>query len=133
MSARALIGRGRAAAVALMVDGCVIARPAGGAPVLSAVTGGYTQPTSQIYAGPCRVKPRDNADRVVDAGGQAVSLFPYVVSVPIGAERYEVDDLVTVTASELDPSLPGLVLRVQQVGAGTHLTARRLSCEVNAG
>ena len=92
-----------------------------------------TTPAETVYTGPCRVKPRDNTDRVVEAGGQAVSLFPFVVSVPISDVRFEVDDVVTVTASVLDPAMVGLVLRVKQIATGSHLTARRLGAEVDAG
>lgn len=137
----------RREAESLMVDTCTITRGSGGQQFDTAA-GEYVQTVGvTLYSGRCRVKARDNADRVVDAGGQAVSLFPFTVSIPVEMSSFdtavfeaafrpvtfEVDDLVTVTASALDPALVDLVLRVRQVAAGTHLTARRLECEVKGG
>jgi hypothetical protein len=133
MSATTAIRRGRRAAEALMVDTCTITRGTG-EQVFDPATGQYVTTAGELlYTGPCRVKPQNNADRVVEAGGQAVSLWPFVVSVPVSEVSFEVDDLVTVTASVLDPALVGKVLRVRQVALGSHLTARRLGCEVDAG
>lgn len=116
-----------------MSDSCEITR-GGGERVFDRNTGKYvTTPGALVYRGRCRVKPTDNADQVVEAGGQNVSLFPYVVSVPIDVTAFEVDDLVTITSSVLDPALSGRVLRVRQISVGSHITARRLGCEVNAG
>jgi len=124
---------GRRAAEALMVDTCTITRGTS-SQTFDPATGTYaTTPGVSVYTGPCRVKPAGTSDRVVEAGGQAVSLFPFVVSVPISAVQFAVDDRVTVTVSTLDPALVGTVLRVVQVAAGSHLTARRLGCEVDAG
>lgn len=124
---------GRAAAEALMQDACTINRP-DTTGVLDEDTLQYvTTAGAEVYEGPCRVKPRDNEDRVVHAGEQPVSLWPYIVSVPMSVTAVALDDLVTITGSDLDPALVGLVLRVRQVLAGTHLTARRLGCEVNVG
>jgi len=133
MSASSATLAGRRGAEALMVDACTITRGTS-SQTFDPATGEYvTTPGETVYTGPCRVRPAGTSDRVVDAGGQAVSLFPFVASVPITAVRFAVDDLVTVTASALDPALVGTVLRVAQVAAGTHLTARRLGAEVDAG
>ena len=132
MTAASATLQGRAAAEALMVDACTITRRTGlGA--INETTGQYTPTSSTIYTGACRVKPRDNADRVAQYGQEVVSFWPYVVSVPISVSTVDLDDVVTITASALDSSLVGLSLRVREVLSGTHLTARRLSCEVNAG
>lgn len=115
-----------------MSDTCTVTRGSGGQ-VFDPATGEYvTTPGETVYSGPCRVKPT-GSDRVVEAGGQSVSLFPFVVSVPVGEENYAVDDVVTVTAAVSDPAMVGLVLRVRQVTVGSQITARRLGCEVNAG
>jgi hypothetical protein len=134
MSAESATLSGRRAAEGLQSDRCTITRASTSAPVFNETTGTYTPaaPTT-LYTGACRVKPRDNADRVVDAGGRAVSLYPYVVSVPVSAVAYAVDDIVTVTVSALDPALAGLVLRVRQPNVGSQVTARRLGCEVDGG
>lgn len=133
MSAAGATLAGRRAAEGLMTDACTVTR-GGGERTFDPATGRYvTTPGGPVYTGRCRVKPRDNADQVVEAGGQNVSLFAYVVSVPVSDVAFEVDDLVTVTSSVLDPALPGLVLRVRQVNVGSQITARRLGCEVDAG
>lgn len=133
MSARTATLAGRRAAERLMTDACTITR-GGAAGTFDEETLVYAAgATSAIYSGACRVKPRDNQDQVVMAGDQPVSLWPYVVSVPMTVTGVEVDDLITVTACHLDPDLVGQVLRVRQVLQGSHLTARRMACEVNAG
>lgn len=133
MSATGATLAGRRAAEGLMTDTCTITR-GGGDRVFDPPTGEYvTTAGAQLYSGRCRVRPRDNADQVVEAGGQTVSLFPYVVSLPVSAVPFAVDDLVTVTDSRLDPALVGVLLRVRQVNVGSQVTARRLGCELDAG
>jgi hypothetical protein len=133
MTAEAATLAGRAAAEQLMVDTCTISE-AGGQGVFNETTGQYDGATSStVYSGPCRVKPRDNQDRIRQFGEQTISLWPYLVSVPMSVTGIDVDALVTITTSELDPDLAGKVLRVRQVAQGSHITARRLGCELNAG
>lgn len=123
---------GRAAASRLMVDTCTITRGPG-AETFDPATGEYvTSAPVTLYTGPCRVKAA-GVDVVTQAPGQADSLLPFEVSVPITAVAFAVDDVVTITASQLDPALVGLVLRVTLIPAGSHLTARRLGCERDAG
>jgi hypothetical protein len=124
--------RGRTAAEVMMVDTCTITR-ASEPGVFNETTGQYDLASpATVYSGKCRVKPRDNADRVVQYGQEAVSFWPYVVSVPMSVTDIELDDVVTIAASALDPALVDLQLRVREVLSGSHLTARRLSCEENA-
>jgi hypothetical protein len=132
MTAEAATLAGRVEAEALMVDTCTITRAAQG--TFNETTLVYDSNTSTtVYTGKCRVKPRDNADRVVQFGQEAVSLLPYVVSVPMSVEGVAIDDLVTVTNSVLDPELVGKVLRIRQTFVGSHITARRFGAEVNEG
>jgi hypothetical protein len=132
MSAESVTLAGRTAAEALMVDTCVISRSSGSG-TFNETTGAYSGSSTEVYAGKCRVKPRDNADRVVQYGQEAVSFWPFIVSVPMSVTTVALDDVVTITDSALDPALFGLSLRVREVLSGTHLTARRLSCEENSG
>lgn len=127
------LSRGRAIAERLMVDTCTIARVSAGTD-FNDTTGGYSGGSSTpVYDGACRVKPKDNADRVVQFGEQAVSFWPFLVAVPMSVTGVQLDDVVTITASESDPSLIGVQLRVREVPSGSQLTARRLGCERNAG
>lgn len=112
-----------------MVDACTIDRPLGES-TYDPVSDGYVQAVTELYAGRCRVKPRDNTDRQVEAAGESVMLWPYIVSVPMSVTSVTDDDVVTVTASALDPALVGVRLRVRQVAQGSLLTARRLGAEV---
>lgn len=132
MTATSAVLQGRAAAESLMVDTCTITAGAA-TEVYDEATDTYVTPAGAVrYSGACRVKPRPHADRVVEAGAETVSLWPYLVSVPMGVTGVELDDNVIVTACALDPSLVGTRLRVRQVQQGSHLTARRLSCEVES-
>lgn len=132
MTATSAAVRGRAAAERLMADACTITDGAA-EQVYDAGSDSYTTPAgSTRHAGACKIRPRDNADRVVEAAGQTVSLWPYIVSVPMSVTTVELNDVVTVTACQLDPSLVGTVLRVRQVLQGSYVTARRLGCEVQS-
>lgn len=130
MSATSAVLQGRAAMRRLMSDTCTISR------------GGSAEPTydetlremvaaagTAVYAGPCRVKARPTEDRVVELGETTVSLRSYVVSLPIDATGIKVDDVVVVTSSALDGDLVDKQMRVLDVQAGSHVTARRLICE----
>lgn len=132
MTATSAVLQGRAAAESLMVDTCTIRR--GVVRTFDQATSSYVATGGTVvYTGPCRVRPRDNADRVIDAPGEQVTLVPFVVSVPVTDVGFEVDDEVTITASQLDPALSGAVMRVRQPVVGSQLTARRLGCELDAG
>jgi hypothetical protein len=135
MSAASATLAGRRAAEALMADTCTIVRVTGRGS-FNTSTGTYgASASSSVYSGKCRVMPRDNEDHVVAAGDRPIALWPFVVSVPMSATGIDVDHLVTITAvgESSDPELVGMVLRVRQVAHGTHITARRLGCEVNVG
>lgn len=112
----------------LMVDTCHITRD-GGPRTFDKATNSYSGGTTDVYTGKCRVKPSPlSANSSVQAGEQAVSLWPYIVSVPLSVTGVELGDLVEITDSR-DPALINQQLRVRTVGRGTHLTARRLECE----
>lgn len=129
MTAATATEAGRVAAEALMVDACVIA-DADADGELDEDTGVYVPtPGASRYTGPCRVRVQSVQDSSVEAAERVVVLRSYIVSVPMSVDDAQVNDVVTITASVLDSSLPGTRLRVQDVPKGTHLTARRLVCE----
>ncbi len=135
MSAQSATLAGRQQALRLMVDTCTVTRrdPAA-APVMDPVTGIYsTAAQTTVYSGQCRLKGGSPIDHVKIAGEQPVTHARFVLSVPVDATQYQVDDTVHITASALDPSMVGLLLRVRVVEPGSHITARRLGCEVNEG
>lgn len=119
---------GAAEAEKLMIDTCHISR-AGGGRTFDKTTNTYSDGATDIYTGKCRVKPSSlSSNTTVQAGEQAVGLWPYVVSVPLSVSGVELGDVVRITSSR-DPALEDRELRVRVVGRGTHLTARRLECE----
>lgn len=129
MTATTATARGRELAASQMVDACTITAEAGGQ-VYDPGTDSYVTPAGAVrYSGKCWVKPRDNVDREVEAGAATVSLWPYVVSIPMSVTTVQDGDVVTITASAFDPSLTGSVMRVRQVTEGSFITARRLGCE----
>ncbi len=127
MREESLVHAGQVAAERLMVDTCTIKRPADG--TFNETTGVYPDASTVLYTGKCRVRYIDVADNNVDAGGRAAAVREYQVSVPADTVVYAVGDRVTVTASGLDATQAGLVLTVQGVLHGTHITARRLRCQ----
>lgn len=92
-------------------------------------TGVYTAASSsQVYVGPCRVLARAEDDRVVLVADERRSIRSIVVLFPYDVTDVEIDDLVTVTASE-DARLQGRPLRVTGVEVETAPAVRTLYCE----
>lgn len=120
-----VVEAGRLAARRLMVDACTITRP--GAASLNETTGVVTRTTTTVYTGACRVKP-DAAPSETQSGEREVVVRRFIVSIPTSETGVEVDDVVTVTASKLDPALVGRALTVGGIVTGSHVTARRLVC-----
>jgi hypothetical protein len=125
VSVTRVLAGGRAAAERLMTDTCTITRP--GARTWDAASGTYTQATTTVYSGPCRVRVLTPGDRTDQAGEEQVTTWRYLVSIPVTGS-VELDDEVTVNTSA-DSTLVGRVLRVRQVTRGSQITARRMVCE----
>lgn len=122
------LGSARARAESLMSSTCSVAPP-GAVPVTDPVTGDVTFPAGiAVYTGPCRVRPvTSRGGGTIDVGGAEMFSFDYLVSLPFTATGPKEGHRLTVTASA-DPSLVGVVMEVQKVDRGEHITARRLSC-----
>jgi hypothetical protein len=127
LTAESTVYSGRAAAERLMTDACTVQRQTGQS--MSEVTLVVTPTYSTIYTGNCRVKIDSAGDLGVDIGARAGSVRDYIVSVPVSATVFAVDDLVTITASPLDPSQVGLTLRILGALHGSQITARRFRCQ----
>lgn len=128
MSAESVTLAGRAAAEALMVDACTVARGSVD-PVTDPDTGVVTYPTGPaFYAGRCRVQLPNVAEREVDAGEREWTEQAALVMVPMGVTGVRVGDVVTVTRSVLDPDLVGRRYVVAGLMHKTFATARRLRC-----
>lgn len=91
-----------------------------------------------IYSGKCYVKSAVPVSGEQQAGDTPVTVWAATVSIPVGAlfqgspVPLTPDCSVRITASN-DPALVGRTLRVLTIPQGTHLTARRMSCEVYQG
>lgn len=123
MSATSITLRGRIEAEALMVDTCTITR------VVSTTTDpdtGVVTPTySTIYTGKCRLKLAVAVARPLKAGeAQEFSQHP-ILSLPATTTGVLVDDILTITASLLMPSLVGRVFHVRAQPGQSHMTAAR--------
>lgn len=121
----------RATAELTFTDSCVI-REAAGAPTFDPNTGAYTEGTGAVvYSGVCAFAPTQGSDRVVEVGGDAVSLRTFVVRLPWDETGFKVGQVVTLTAA--DPEWNGRTLRVIDVQGRTTPIERVLIAEENLG
>ncbi len=128
MTPRLLIGHLRHREARLFDSACTVTRPGEGEPVFDPDTGTYVNPPAvEVYTGPCLVRPVERASRVVEAGGAAVSLRTYDVTLPAGTP-VEVADTVTVTVSP-DAGLVGQAMRVLDVPYDEWQVNRRVVAE----
>lgn len=121
--------RGRAAAESLMVDTCTVTRLAG--EVTNEDTGVVTPTTSTVYTGRCRVQQSQlGADSTpADPGEAYVRVVAFEVQLPMSVVGVRVQDVITITASPLDPDLVGRAFNVLGLAHKTHATARRIQVQ----
>lgn len=125
MSAATALVRGRAAALALMVDTCVIKRVT--AETTDPFSGTITPTLTTVYSGVCRVQHGEAQAREEANVGQAYLLMLILeLQLPMTVTDLQVDDQVTVTASVHDPDLVGRVFTVRDLFHKTHAASRRL-------
>lgn len=130
MSVESVLAAGRASALQLLRDTCVIERKDGD-PVFNEETGQLEQAWATVYTGACRVKPRSN--READWGEREVSLHSYVAVLPWdAAPEVRRGDRLRVTASD-DEWLIGRNLEVVGISLAGTATARRLLVEDKEG
>ncbi|MGA4989873.1 DUF6093 family protein [Nonomuraea bangladeshensis] len=136
MSVSGVLARGRAAALQLMRDTCVIERK-DGEPVLNETTGVLVQQWATVYTGRCRVKSSgragQGAGREAEWGEREVTLHQYTAVLPWDTpEVIAREDRLTITASE-DTWLVGRHLEVIDISLNGAATARRLLVEDREG
>lgn len=121
MTVQTALARGRVAAEALMIDACDIVRPTS-----ESTSGGIVTPTtSAVYSGKCRIQVKQESGGGRTVGEAYLIVQRLELQLPITAAELAEGDLVTMTASALDPQLVGKTYAVQDVVRKTHLTARR--------
>ena len=130
MSAVSASLRGREAAESLMVDACTVTRP--GPVVTDPVTGNVTPSSTPAYTGACKVQQTISQASNPTAGGHAFTIQDSRVDVPVSAGPLKVNDVVTITASVLDPQLVGTVFRVVELFHKSMATAQRTRVETIA-
>ena len=129
MSAVSAVLRGRTAAEALMVDTVAVTRLA--SETTDPETGVVTPTYATIYTGKGKVQRsgRQTTARPTDVGEAEVFLSRLEVHVPVSVVGISTDDIVTVTASLLDPDLVGQRFHVRQEAHKSFQTARRFGVE----
>lgn len=127
MSAVDAVLRGRVAAEAQMRDSCAVHRP--GQPVTDPVTGKVTAPLAPIYSGRCKVQQTISQASNPAAGGHSFTVQGSRVDFPVSVGPLQVSDVVTMTASVLDPQLVGRKFRVVETFHKSGATAQRTRVE----
>ena len=128
MSAPDALLAGRREAESLMVDTCTISRP--GEPVTDPDTGNVTDSMTTIYTGICKVASKDSSVASPDVAGASFTVVSRQVHVPAGVADIQDGDVVTVTASLLNPFGVGKQYRVEGFEPDSFETAARLPVKI---
>lgn len=127
MTATSATLAGRRAAERLMVDACTITRESTRS---TNVDSGITsKATAQLYTGKCRVQQPGRMARPELVAEAQLYQQLIDVQVPMTVTGLAVGDVVTITASALDPDLVGRRFWIKDLAHKTHMTARRVGCE----
>ena len=125
MTADSVLIKAQAAALRLMVDTCLIQRPAA---VASNPETGYTTTTyTTIYSGVCRVQQRTVLARQFTVGEATVYMSRLELHVPVTITGILADDIISITASVHDQDLIGRKWHVSELGHKTYESARRFA------
>lgn len=119
-------------------DTCTITRPSG-EPTLDTVTLDLDPAGSvTVYAGICRVRPRESEEQDSQVGDLHETLSPYVGTLPAVASHEGVtagdpndvlvDDYLTVVTST-DPAMVGRSFQIRHLGLSSWQIDRRLGLE----
>jgi len=120
--------QGRREAETLMVDTCTISRP--GEPVTDPDTGNVTDSMTTVYTGKCKVASKDSSVASPDVAGASFTVVSRQVHVPAGVADIQDGDVVTVTASLLNPFGVGKQYRVEGFEPDSFETAARLPVKI---
>ncbi|GAA0738792.1 hypothetical protein Drose_04170 [Dactylosporangium roseum] len=123
--------RGRAAAESLMQDTCTVQHQTG--ETTDPETGVVTYTHVVVYSGKCKIQQAAPATNPTNVGEAAVFVGQLVLHLPMSVTGVQPDDLVTITASVLDPDLAGRTFRLRGPVHKSYLTARRFPMVEVAG
>lgn len=129
MSASEAVLAGREAAEELMVDTAELRGPDVKGPLNTTTRKYPITPGTLKYSGMAKVQTTDTIGNANDAAERIVMRTRFELHLPMSAAAAEVDDVITVTTSELDPQLVGRRFRVVSLVHKSFLTARRLAVE----
>ena len=115
-----------------MVDTVKITR-ASGEPVTDPETWEVTFPEITVYEGRGRVVLTAPSSETTDQGAATFTIQSLSLHVPVGAGPLQVDDLVEITASPLDPSRVGRTMNITALHDGSLTTAQRVKVEQITG
>jgi len=114
----------RVQAESLMVDTCEITRP--GEPVTDPETGNVTDSMTEVYSGICKVQSKDSSVASLDVAAASFVVVSRQVHIPAGVADVRNGDVVTVTASLLNPFGVGKRYRVEGFTPDSYETAARI-------
>jgi hypothetical protein len=116
-----------------MIDTCEVSRP--GDVVTDPETGNVTNTPTRIYPTPeqlaagnpgrCKVQQTVSQASNPVAGEHSFTVQDSRVDFPVDAGPFKVGDVVTMTASVLDPQLVGRTFRVDELFHKSYATAQR--------
>lgn len=112
-----------------MIDACTVHRP--GDPVTDPETGDVVVNSTLIYGpdspkkGKCKVQQTLSQAANPVAGEHSFTVQDSRVDFPVDAGPFNVDDVVTMTASVLDPQLVGREFRIAELFHKSAATAQR--------
>jgi hypothetical protein len=125
MSREIALTAGRAFVAGALVDTCVITRETGA--VTDPDTGVVTKTYATIYTGPCQVQQGEGSAGQSLVGEASLRLASLTLKLPIaGTENVRAEDIVTITACEMDSALVGRAYFLTGELAATFKTARKL-------
>ena len=103
----------RTTSTSALPDACTITRPSTSLTLNTATMATVPGLAATIYTGACRLRAVDGQERDTEVASILETLGRYTLTLPYAADGIEVDDQVTITASD-DADLVDQVLWVKQ-------------------
>jgi hypothetical protein len=114
-----------------MVDACTITRVTG--QTTNTQTAAITPTTATVYTGKCRLQQQGRMSRPTTVAEEYVFQTQRELQLPMSVTGVRINDIVTVTASALDPDSAGRTYWVRELFDKTHGTSRRIGIEEVSG